>query len=155
MFTNNQNFQTRYKSFKKSQKIMQSRLHQDITSLDLSPTLQITFPTPSLQTLHLHLTPDSSSFWKNFKITFQIKIPIHYPNKPPKIKCLNKLFHPNIDDLNGGVCLSIVREDWSPVYGLNHVFQGLLSLFYYFDCGDALHKEAAQCFERDLEAFVL
>ena len=36
---------------------------------------------------------------------------------PPKLKCINKIYHPNIN-FNGSVCLPLVREDWSPTVTL-------------------------------------
>ena len=154
MFTNNKDFQLRYKNYKSCEKIMLSRLQKDISCLDLSSEINLEFPDFSnLKNFFLSINPDNSSFWKNKKINFQIKIPNSYPNRPPKIKCLKKIFHPNIDDSNGGVCLSIIREDWTPVYGLNHIFQGLLSLFYFFDSDDPLNKKAAESFSNNLEGF--
>lgn len=48
-----------------------------------------------------------------------------------------QLYHPNID-LEGNVCLNILREDWKPVlnintiiYGLYHLFTVLLDAFLY------------------------
>lgn len=49
-----------------------------------------------------------------------------------------QLYHPNID-LEGNVCLNILREDWKPVlnintiiYGLYHLFTVLLDAFLYW-----------------------
>lgn len=41
--------------------------------------------------------------------------------------CL-QLYHPNID-LEGNVCLNILREDWKPVLNINTIIYGLYHLF--------------------------
>ncbi len=38
------------------------------------------------------------------------------------------MYHPNID-LEGNVCLNILREDWKPVLSINSVIYGLQFLF--------------------------
>ena len=38
------------------------------------------------------------------------------------------VYHPNID-LEGNVCLNILREDWKPVLTINAVVYGLQYLF--------------------------
>lgn len=54
--------------------------------------------------------------------------------QPPKVKCLTKLWHPNISE-DGNVCLSILRQSsidemgWAPTRKLKDVVWGLNSLF--------------------------
>src|SRR5437868_2271899 len=36
-----------------------------------------------------------------------------YPNKPPKVRFLNKIYHPNVDKL-GRICIDILKFSWSP-----------------------------------------
>ena len=57
-----------------------------------------------------------------FQFTFAINN--NFPHEPPKVKCTQKIYHPNID-LEGNVCLNILREDWKPVLNLNAVMVGL------------------------------
>ena len=42
------------------------------------------------------------------------------------MKC--QVFHPNID-LEGNICLNILREDWKPVLSISSVIYGLQFLF--------------------------
>lgn len=39
-----------------------------------------------------------------------------------------QIYHPNID-VDGGVCLNILREDWKPVLCLSSVLLGIYHLF--------------------------
>ena len=56
-----------------------------------------------------------------------------------------QIYHPNVD-LEGNVCLNILREDWKPVLNLNSVMVGLQYLFLEPNADDPLNKgEQAVC----------
>jgi ubiquitin-conjugating enzyme E2 M len=61
-------------------------------------------------------------------IKFCIQFKPTYPFTPPRVHCLCRIFHPNID-AHGNVCLNILRLDWNPVLSLNAILLGLLQLF--------------------------
>ncbi|KAF1774891.1 Ubiquitin-conjugating enzyme, active site [Phytophthora cactorum] len=61
------------------------------------------------------------------------------------------IYHPNID-LDGNVCLNILREDWKPVLDINSVIYGLIYLFYEPNPDDPLNK-AAELFRNDPKQF--
>ena len=67
-------------------------------------------------------------FYKGGKFLFSFKIGASYPHEPPKVKCETHVYHPNID-LDGNVCLNILREDWKPVLTVNAIVYGLQYLF--------------------------
>lgn len=67
-------------------------------------------------------------FYRGGKFTFSFKVGPNYPHEPPKVKCETQVYHPNID-LNGNVCLNILREDWKPVLTVNSIVYGLQYLF--------------------------
>ena len=67
-------------------------------------------------------------FYTGGKFTFSFKVSDNYPHKPPKVKCETLVYHPNID-LEGHVCLNILREDWKPVLTIESIVFGLLLLF--------------------------
>ncbi len=89
---------------------------------------------------------------------FSIKISQNYPHEPPKVYqfnkvlCLNKIYHPNID-LDGNVCLNVLREDWKPVLSLHAVFVGLQYLFLEPNADDPLNKTAAMVLRADRQLF--
>ena len=71
----------------------------------------------------LTIDPDEGMY-RGGRFHFSFAINQNFPHDPPKVKCTQKIYHPNID-LDGNVCLNILREDWKPVLNLNAVIVGL------------------------------
>jgi ubiquitin-conjugating enzyme E2 M len=90
----------------------------------------------------LKISPEMG-YWKGASFDFTISVPAEYPIKPPKVLCKTKIYHPNID-LEGHVCLNILRDDWRPSLTINHIVLGMLTLFYEPNDKDPLNKDAAE-----------
>lgn len=90
----------------------------------LGKTMRTNFPDPDdILNFELIIEPDEGMY-KSGSFRFAFVIAPNYPHDPPKVKCRQKIYHPNID-LDGNVCLNILREDWKPVLNLNAVIVGL------------------------------
>ena len=120
------------------------RLAKDISELTLAKTMTINFPDGPSKIAHFIITikPDEG-YYKQGKFTFQFVVPVNYPHEPPKVKCTQKIYHPNVDT-DGNVCLNILREDWSPVLSISSCVYGLNFLFMDPNPDDPLNKEAAR-----------
>jgi len=115
----------------------------DIAELEMGDVAEIKFPSPNdLTKFEVIVTPDSG-YWKGATYRFTFNIPAGYPHDPPKVMCATKIYHPNIN-LQGNVCLNILREEWKPVLQIEHVIHGVLFLFYEPNPGDPLNQEAAE-----------
>jgi len=68
-----------------------------------------------LMNFRLRIKPDDG-IYRNGVFVFNFKVPAAYPHEAPKVLCETTVFHPNID-MEGHVCLNILREDWKPVRG--------------------------------------
>ncbi|KAG2062264.1 hypothetical protein BDR06DRAFT_978671 [Suillus hirtellus] len=131
----------------------QIRVQKDLTELDLPPTMKTDFPDPTdLLNFTLIITPDEGMY-KGGAFTFSFTINTNYPHEPPKVKCMQTIYHPNVD-LEGNVCLNILREDWKPVLNLNSVMVGLQYLFLEPNADDPLNKEAAEELRKNREQFL-
>jgi ubiquitin-conjugating enzyme E2 M len=131
---------------------LRALLNIDIAELDGGKVAKISFPNANdLSMFDVTVSPDSG-YWKGATYHFTFTIPADYPHKPPKVECKTKIYHPNID-MQGKVCLNILREDWKPVLDINGVIYGLIYLFYEPNPNDPLNQEAAELFRKDVRQF--
>ncbi|KAF2858656.1 hypothetical protein K470DRAFT_272237 [Piedraia hortae CBS 480.64] len=94
-------------------------------------------------------TPFSGGRWK-----IHVELPDQYPYKSPSIGFVNRIFHPNIDELSGSVCLDVINQTWSPMYNMMNIFDSFLPhLLRYPNASDPLNGEAAALMLRDSAAY--
>ncbi|KAF9245934.1 hypothetical protein DTO013E5_6730 [Penicillium roqueforti] len=94
-------------------------------------------------------TPFTGGLWK-----IHVELPDQYPYKSPSIGFVNRIFHPNIDELSGSVCLDVINQTWSPMYDMLNIFEVFLpQLLRYPNPSDPLNGEAAALMMREPKAY--
>jgi ubiquitin-conjugating enzyme E2 M len=122
-----------------------ARIQRDLDNLNIPITFK---KTNRIVDFQLEI---DTEIYKGF-YDFTISFPDEYPFKSPKLKCLTKVFHPNID-IHGNVCLKILREGWMPSYDFNSIIVSILCTFYYLNSDDALNTEAGQLLDQNYDEF--
>lgn len=95
-------------------------------------------------------TPYAGGVWK-----IRVELPDQYPIKSPSIGFVNKMFHPNIDENSGSVCLDVINQTWSPMFGLLNIFENFLPhLLRYANPSDPLNTEASNLMTKDEPRYI-
>lgn len=130
------------------------RVQKDIADLNGGRIATVSFPNPNdLTSFRVSVSPETG-IWQGATYQFSFEIPSGYPHEPPKVLCLTKIYHPNID-LEGKVCLNILREEWKPVLDVNNVIDGVVYLFYEPNPDDPLNAGAAELYRTDLQQVII
>merc|ERR1712226_33324 len=77
-----------------------------------------------------------------FKINLSISK--DYPHSPPKGHFVTKVFHPNVNEDNGEICVNTLKKDWSPTLGIKHILLTIRCLLINPNPESALNTEAGK-----------
>jgi ubiquitin-conjugating enzyme E2 D/E len=96
----------------------------------------------------------SESPYQNGVFFLSVSFPQQYPFKPPKVKFLTKIYHPNIN-ANGNICLDILKENWSPALTISKVLLSICSLLCDPNPDDPLSVDIARQYKTNYPEYEL
>eukprot|EP00466_Bigelowiella_natans_P020382 jgi/Bigna1/57667/fgenesh1_pm.24_\ len=91
--------------------------------------------------------PDNSP-WEGGVFRLHLTFTDEYPNKPPKVIFISKMFHPNIYE-DGNICLDILQNMWSPMLNLTAILTSIQSLLTDPNTKSPANKIASDMFVND------
>jgi ubiquitin-conjugating enzyme E2 H len=94
-------------------------------------------------------SPYENCYWH-----IRFTIPDKYPFKSPSVGFVEKIFHPNIDEESGSICLDVLNTAWSPMFTIKHILENYLPLLLdQPNADDPLNREAAALYKNNSKEF--
>jgi hypothetical protein len=82
---------------------------------------------PGAPLIHAPRSPPVIQVYEGLKFKLTLSFPAEYPYKAPTVIFATPCFHPNVD-MEGRICLDILKEKWSAVHNVRTILLSIQSL---------------------------
>ncbi|KAL4766265.1 putative ubiquitin conjugating enzyme E2 [Aspergillus foveolatus] len=93
-------------------------------------------------------TPYSQGLWR-----LHLKLPEDYPKSPPKATFRTRIWHPNVEESTGAVCVDTLKRDWKSTLTLKDVLITISCLLIFPNPDSALNATAGALLQENYDAF--
>ena len=94
----------------------------------------------------------SNTPYKDGTFKLQLDFDDTYPMKPPSVKFLTLIYHPNVYR-DGKICLDILQSNWSPVLQITTILISIQSLLMDPNIKSPANRDAAVTYSKNRKEF--
>lgn len=131
------------------------RLKKELDMIQKSPPVNCSAGVIDENMFHWKATliGPSDSPYEGGVFELDIQFPDSYPFKPPKVKFITKIYHPNISS-KGLICVDILKNNWSPALTTSKLLLSICSLLTDPNPDDPLEPDIAYEYKYKNQDFV-
>lgn len=109
----------------------------------------------STQDFYVTFSGPKDTIYEGAIYRVHVELPDQYPFSSPSIGFEpHTIFHPNVDERSGSVCLDVINQTWTPLYSLINIFDVFLpQLLTYPNPSDPLNGDAASLYMKDQKKY--
>ncbi|XP_053103998.1 ubiquitin-conjugating enzyme E2 C [Hemicordylus capensis] len=124
---------------------VRSRLQQELMTLMMSGDKGISAFPESDNLFKWIGTIDGATgtVYEDLRYKLSLEFPSGYPYNAPTVKFLTPCYHPNVD-LQGNICLDILKDKWSALYDVRTILLSIQSLLGEPNIESPLNMDAAE-----------
>ena len=110
---------------------------------------EVTLVNNSMKEFYVNFAGPKDSLYEGGLWKIHVQLPDEYPYKSPSIGFKNTIYHPNIDERSGSVCLDVINQTWSPMFDMVNIFEQFLpQLLRYPNAADPLNPDASNLYHK-------
>jgi ubiquitin-protein ligase len=94
----------------------------------------------------------SNTPYEEGEFDIMLKFDSDYPKRPPSVKFLIPIFHPNIYR-DGKICIDILQNEWTPAQNVRTILYSIRSLLMDPNPSSPANREAAELYIKDRTAY--
>ena len=83
----------------------------------------------------------------------KLSLPSDFPASPPRGFFITKIYHPNVDNSTGAICVNTLKKDWTPTTSFRHVLGVIRCLLIVPFPESSLNDEAGKLFMDSYEEY--
>ncbi|EPR78022.1 Ubiquitin conjugating enzyme E2-24KD [Spraguea lophii 42_110] len=126
-----------------------SRIHEEVLKLK-KKNIRIDYVGVDKLYLEVFILGPKDTPYHGGLFIINIQIPNDYPFSSPSIGFKTKIYHPNVDEGSGSICLDVLNQVWSPLFDLGNIIEVFIpQLLAYPNPTDPLNADAANLYMKD------
>ncbi|KOS22382.1 Ubiquitin-conjugating enzyme E2 14 [Escovopsis weberi] len=134
------------------------RINKEYGEIFQTPPEGISVALPNdaaVHTWHVTLAAPPASAFSPGRFGLLLTLPTDYPFKPPVVKFVTRIYHPNVtNDPLGNICLGLLKpENWKPSTKIVSVLEAVRNLLAEPQPDDPLEEGIAEEFRNDRAAW--